>query len=227
MAVKESILDRFRVCPQSGGWKSINIPPPAEGSDDSPELRRLRRVGICPHFELLCEAAKLLGISEELLREKHEFCGQVVVGVNDLGPLSGRQGREYYPEMVCVQIARALSHMLAAIRSSQRNAESVYANLRKAFESEDPSSAEIDKATDLLKMMREGRFLMATLLENVPMVGNPARPRTECEAVKYAKALLASLTAQVIGDMDIRDMFSGRRILCEQCPRMDFFGLQG
>lgn len=219
MAIRRDILDHFRVCQDRGEWEDRNIPPPTEGSDDL-QLG----VGICPNFALLCETAGLLGISEESLRGERKFCGRVIVGVNNLAPLSGLCGKDYHPEMVCVRIARALEYMLTTIESGG-DEETEFANLREGFKSEDPGNVAMDNAFSTLRQMRVARFSLRRLLENVPKVDDPARSRNRDEAIEYAKAMLESLITQVTGDTDLLSLFLGSGVHCEQHPIKKSFGV--
>lgn len=86
-----------------GGWQERNFPLGHEQAGEK---------NTCPHTELLVEAAGLVGITPEQIQENAwRFCGQHVVGVNDLGPLSGRQGTEYHPDPFCERIYGVLEHI--------------------------------------------------------------------------------------------------------------------
>lgn len=86
-----------------GGWQERNFPL---GHDQAEEKNT------CPHTELLVEAAGLVGITPVQIQENaRRFCGQHVVDVNDLGPLSGRQGTEYHPDPFCQRIYGVLERI--------------------------------------------------------------------------------------------------------------------
>lgn len=93
------------------GWEEQNYP---QGHQTANERNT------CPHTEILLECAQIIGISREQVdANASKFCGRHVVQVNNLGPLSGRQGTEYHPDSFCERINRVLLQILVLF--SQQN----------------------------------------------------------------------------------------------------------
>lgn len=86
-----------------GGWQERNFPL---GHEEA------REKNTCPHTQLMIESAKLVGITPVQIHENAwRFCGQHVVEVNDLGPLSGRQGTEFHPSSFCQRLFAVLERL--------------------------------------------------------------------------------------------------------------------
>lgn len=150
---------------------------------------------VCPFHELLDEIGRLLGIDPAA---ETEFCGVVGTGVNDIGFLSGRRGTEYESVMFCYHLADKLEEVLTGIEQfGNFDFEACFLRMAEYYRDSDLEmlSSEVERLSSATKAKRD----LVLLTENAPLIGDPARSRTEQEIVEYARVLLRNLIEQVTG----------------------------
>jgi hypothetical protein len=177
---------------------------------------------------LLDKTGQLLGIDPAT---EQQFCGLYGKGVNDLGFLSGRRGTEYKSVMSCYRLADKIEEVLNLIK--QFNDFDFTTCIARISESSQSLNLEMlhAEAENLVNATRARRSL-AMLTANAPLVDDPARSRTEEEAVEYAQQLFDALTTQVTGSDRVRaqvaaDLNFGARFapLCPVYPHRGFDGM--
>ena len=200
------------------GWKAKNAHPRNNQLD----------LPVCPFHELLDMIGQLLGID---LAAEPQFCGRFGMGVNDIGFLSGRRGTKYESVMFCYHLADKLEEVLTGIEQfGDFDFEACLSRMTEYYLdlNLEMLSSEAERLSSATKAKRD----LVLLTANVPLIDDPARSRTEEEAVEYARALLDSLTKQVVGSDRMKARFAasmgmgGRYIpLCPAYPRGGFDGI--
>jgi len=205
------------------GWKDVNVQPsreeerPPEFDDEQWERYLQICPGVCPHFQLLCVGAELLGITEPQLSEERAFCGKHIVGVNNLGFLSGRRGDEYVPEMFCCRLTWSLHQAIRDIGTAQSaDLDELMKRLRDNLEDEKASR----QFLGTLETISRGLRAASALMKNIPPASlvEGSRERTSEEALRYATDILQAVMSQVTGE-------PGARPMCPQAPTEGFFGM--
>lgn len=93
-----------------GGFQEENLPLGHPRIELIEKSQHFPKVGACPHTDMLFRMAEIVGIKREtIIKNSHTYCGLRVHHVNNLGPLSGRQGRDFRPDSFCSRLYLVLA----------------------------------------------------------------------------------------------------------------------
>lgn len=150
---------------------------------------------VCPHIGQLVTASELLGIDQEQIEADHGFCGHWIVAVDDIGPLSGRRGKEHYPEMYCCRLASALSATIKNIQlAGQLSLDQLSTEFPEKFKAPDK---EFNEWMSHVAGVREGIKATEVLMDRVPTTDTDGTcPRTVEEAVSYLRSVLDAISVK-------------------------------
>lgn len=134
---------------RGSGWQERNFP---SGNERIGQKQAFIKIGECPHTELLIKTVEIIGVNREMIvANASKFCGQHVLEVNDIGPLSGRQGTELHPDTFCERLYMVLSTI-----SHLENFEGIPVEIKEDGSLEvtlkAPSIEEIDQLYQKLRM---------------------------------------------------------------------------
>lgn len=202
------------------GWVHKNVQP---GRDVSLS-QMLGRVGICPHYELLKTIAELFGVD---IDAEDQFCGQMGATVNNIGFLSGKRGTEYHPRTFCVTLLERLNAVASYLEDSTAfSLDDCLGQIAELFSKDgEDNKKQFKLKVNSLLSAQAMQSSLRTMMENAPLVDDPARPMVEAEMIAYAGRLLESLKTTVIGNRELAVIRVFGRIKCVQAPGRDFDGV--
>lgn len=205
-------MEKLALLPDLAHWQDVNFPPGKE------ELAKYFKQGICPHFELLCQGAMIIGQTREDLVADRTFCGKWMA----FGPHTEIPSG---PNTACARIAKKLGEMIQEAEPAvKRPIQPLKDGKVRVTISCKPE--ELDgKLHGYLDRSRGAKALEKLRAGVVALEGEAAREKTPKEILRSAQNVFRAMCRKTLGVKDVRGLiiflmssFHDEKKGCKQQP---------
>jgi len=162
--------------------------PPGIGWENEPESKDK----ICPHFELICQAAALLGIERETLLEKDDFCGfWNLVDFRDTAPDG--------PTTQCERVAYDLGELIRHAEPAAKKPLIPNHNGHFFLVINCPATALDGKLWELGERLRGQKPLLDLTIRLIALRPGEFQAHESRRIIRAAKAILRDLIRKTMG----------------------------